>query len=142
MAGARTGSTAGRSGWRWLTRKIGKIERAARQVHGRHRQRIRRRVIRIRWRIKDLTAELHHKLALWLCRNYSAVLLPKFSAKEISRRWGLPAGKRCTICKNAIRKLAQMSPFTFWQFLLHKAREFSTRVIICDEHCTSKTCTI
>ena len=126
----------------WLTCKIGKIERVARQVHDRHRQRIRRLAIRIRQRIKDLTAELHHKLALWLCRNYSVVLLPKFSAKGISRRRGLPAGKRCTICRNAVRKLAQMSSFMFQQFLLHKVSEFSTRVIIRDEHCTSKTCTI
>jgi len=125
----------------WLTRKIGRLERAARQAHGRHRQRIRRLANRIRQRIKDLTAELHHKLALWLCQNYSVVLLPKFSVKGISRRKGLPAGKKRTICRNAVRKLAQLSPFTFRQFLLHKAREHGTRVIICDEHYTSKTCT-
>ena len=111
-------------------------------MHGRHRQRIMRLAIRIKQHIKDLTAELHHKLALWLCRDYSAVLLPKFSVKGISRRRGLPAGKRRTICRNVVRKLAQMSSITFQQFLLHKAREFGTRAIICDGHCTSKTCTI
>ena len=120
------GGTAGRSCWKWLTCKIGKIERVARQVHGRHRQRIKRLAIRIKKCIKDLTAELHHKLALWLCRNDSVVLLLKFSAKEISRRRGLPADKRRTICRNGVRKLIQMSPFTFWQFLLHKARESGT----------------
>ena len=125
----------------WLTRKIGKLEKAARQAHGRHRQRIRRLANRIRQRVKDLTVELHHKLALWLCRNYSVVLLPKFGVKGISRRKGLPVGKRRAICRNAVRKLAQMSPFTFRQFLLHKAREFGTRVIVCDEYYTSKTCT-
>jgi putative transposase len=34
-----------------------------------------------------------------------------------------------------------MSPFAFCQFLIHKAREFGTLVIICDEYYTSKTCT-
>jgi putative transposase len=53
----------------------------------------------------------------------------------------LPAGKKRTICRNAVRKLEQLSPFMFRQFLLHKAREHGTRVIICDEHYTSKTCT-
>jgi len=84
---------------------------------------------------------MHHKLALWLCQNYSVVLLPRFSVKGISRRKGLPAGKKRAICRNAVRKLVQMSPFTFRQFLLHKAREFGTRVFICDEYYTSKTCT-
>jgi len=125
----------------WLTRKIGRLERVARQTHGRHKQRIRKLANRIRQRVKDLTAELHHKLARWLCRNYSVVLLPKFGVKGISRRKGLPAGKKRTICRNAVRKLAQMSPFTFRQFLLHKAREFGTQILICDEYYTSKTCT-
>jgi putative transposase len=125
----------------WLTRKIGRLENAAKQAHKRHRQRIRKLANRIRHRVIDLTTELHHKLALWLCQNYSVVLLPKFNAKGISRRKGLPAGKRRAICRNATRKLAQMSPFTFRQFLLHKAREFGTQVLICDEYFTSKTCT-
>ena len=125
----------------WLTRKIGRLEKAAGEAHGRHRKRIRRLANRIRQRIKNLTAELHHELARWLCKNYSVVLIPKFSAKSISRRKGLPAGKRRIICSNAVRKLAQMSPFTFRQFLIHKAREFGTLVIVCDEYYTSKTCT-
>ena len=63
----------------------------------------------IKQRIKDLTAELNHKLALWLCHNNSVVLLPKFNTREISRSKGLLAGKRRSIGRNSVRKLAQIS---------------------------------
>ena len=71
-------------------------------------------------------------------RSYSC---QSSAPRGISRRKGLPVGMKRTICRNAVRKLAQMAPFSFRQFLIHKAREFGTRVIICDEYYTSKTCT-
>ena len=84
--------------------------------------------------MRNLVDELHHQFARWLCLHYSAILLPKFSPKEVSRRKGLPPGKRRVIDSNSVRKLAQIAPFRFCQFLLHKTREFpGTKVIICDE---------
>ena len=54
------------------------------------------------------------------------------------RRKGLLAGKRCSIGRNSVRKLSQMfSSFAFCRFLLLKAREFNSRVIICDKYCTT-----
>ena len=35
-----------------------------------------------------------------------------------------------------------MSPFRFRQFLIHKAREHDTTVVICDEQYTTKTCSM
>lgn len=96
---------------------------------------------RIRQRVKDLTDEMHRKLAIWLCESFEVVLLPKFSAKGVSRRKGLPAGKKRVLCSNSVRQLSQMAPYRFRMFLLHKAREYGTRVVVCDEHFTSKTCT-
>ena len=41
----------------WLTRKIGRVEHAARRAHGRHRKRIWNLANRLRQRIVNLTAE-------------------------------------------------------------------------------------
>jgi len=143
QGGRKDGSHDGTELLGWLTRKIGRLEKAAREVRGdrKKRRRIRKLANRIRQRIKNLTSELHHKLALWLCKEFEVVLLPKFSVKGISRRKKLPEGKKRMLCRNSVRKLAQMSPFTFRQFLIHKARQFGTQVIICDESYTSITCT-
>jgi putative transposase len=139
--GRKDGSAKGTELMGWMTRKLTRLEHKAKLTHGRSRKRIRNVAARVRKHIQDLTNELHRQLALWLCRNYTVVLLPKYSVKGISRRKGLPPGKRRLIGRNSVRKMAQMSPFRFRQFLQHKAREYGTRVIICDEYYTSKTCT-
>ena len=131
----------------WLVRKISRIEwrakklRCAHKYRNRRRQRMRAVANRIRQRIRDLKKDLHHKMAVWLCKTYDTVLLPRFAAKGMSRRKGLPAGKKRCLARTTVRKMAQLSPFEFRMFLLHKAKEYGTRVIICDEQYTSKTCT-
>ena len=135
QGGRKNGTSRGTELLGWLTRKIGKLDRKAKRRHGRNKKRILAVANRIRQRIKDLTAELHHKLALWLCRNYDVVLLPRFSAKDFSEK------KRRRLSRNNVRKLANMAPFSFRQFLLHKAREYGTEIIICTEQYTSVTCT-
>jgi len=139
--GRKDGSAKGTELMGWMTRKLTRLEHKAKLAHGVPRRRIRAVAARVRGHICDLANELHRQLALWLCRNYAVVLLPKYSVKGISRRKGLPPGKRRLIGRNSVRKMAQMSPFRFRQFLQHKAREYGTRVIICDEYYTSKTCT-
>lgn len=125
----------------WLTRKIGRLDRAAKSAHGRRRSSIRDLANRIRQRVQNLTDEMHHKLAIWLCKSFEVVLLPKFSPSKLSRRKGLQPGRRRVLCSNSVRQLAQMAPYRFRMYLLHKAREYGTRVVLCDEYYTSKTCT-
>jgi transposase len=125
----------------WLARKVNRLESAATRVHGRHRYRVRKLAGRIRKRIADLTNELHRIFARWLCENYSVVLLPRFSPKQLSRKHGLPPGTHRKLAKRSVRMLAFMAPFRFRQYLQHKARESGTRVVICSEAYTSKTCT-
>lgn len=134
--GRKDGQAKGTELLGWLTRKIGRLERAARQAHGRRRRSIRDLANRIRQRVKDLTDEMHHKLAIWLCKSYEVVLLPKFSPRRLSRR-----SKKRSMCSNSVRQMSQMAPFRFRMYLLHKAREYGTRVVVCDEYYTSKTCT-
>ena len=138
--GRKDGSRAGTELLGWLSRKVARLERNSKIAHGQSRRRIRAVADRVRAKIRHLTDELHHKLSLWLCKSYRVVLLPKFSVKQVSRRKKLPQGKRRVMGRNSVRKLYQMSPFRFRQFLVHKAREHGTAVIVCDEQYTTKTC--
>ena len=137
IGGRKTSRAQGTELLGWLSRKIDRLTSKARHEHGRRRRRIRAVANRIRKRVTNLTAEYHHKLALFLCQNYAVVLIPKFSAKEISRR---DAKKQRVVGRRTARMLMQMAPYRFRQFLTHKARETGTRVVVCDEYWTSKTC--
>ena len=64
-----------------LTHKIYRLQRTVRQAHKWARP-IRRMTIKIRQRIKDLTAELYHKPALWLWHNSSVVLHPNSASRR------------------------------------------------------------
>jgi putative transposase len=134
VGGRKNGETKGTELLGWLARKSDRLLAKSKIVHGRHRRRIRAVATRIRERIRHLVEELHHKLALEICRSYEVVLLPKFSAKHIACR------KTRVIGKRSARKMMQMAPYRFRQTLLHKSREYGTIIILCDEYWTSKTC--
>jgi transposase len=143
MGGRKDGRHLGTELLGWLTRKVARLERKSKTArNARSRRRIRAVADRVRRRMTNLTDEMHHKLALWLCRNYQVVLLPRFSVRDVSRRRNLRTGKRRLMGRNSVRKLYQMSPFRFRQFLIHKAREHDTTVVICDEQYTTKTCSM
>ena len=88
-------------------------------------------------RIQNIVDDLHKKMANWLCRSYRVILLPSFRTSQML--WNKD-GKRPLRRKTA-RAMATWAHYRFKQRLLNKAREFPwCRVIICDEHHTSKTC--
>jgi putative transposase len=67
--------------------------------------------------------------------NYHYVLLPQFETQQIVCR------KQRKINNKTARLLSTWSHYKFRQRLIEKAREYPwCKVIICDEHYTSKTC--
>jgi len=84
--------------------------------------------------------EMHHRLAQWLCETYSAIVLPKFSPKQVGRRKDLPVGQRRRIGRKTTRRMMQLGHYKFRQFLLHKAKEYGASVVLCHEGYTTKTC--
>jgi putative transposase len=99
------------------------------------RRRMRRAGLRMQLRIRNLVRELHHKLALYLCRTHDIILLPKFDTQNMVRR-----GKRVIKSKTA-RAMCTWSHYRFRQHLVHKAQAFPGRqVVLVSEAYTSKTC--
>ena len=89
---------------------------------------------RMAQKIKNLVREFHIKTALFLCRNYEVILLPEFETQRMSRKL------HRKIRNKTVRQILTWAHFTFRQRLLQKAELFGTKVILCDEHYTSKTC--
>jgi IS605 OrfB family transposase len=127
----------------WLCRKTDRLlSREAKAHADGAKAEYRKQANVVREKIRHLVDELHRKLAVWLCENYEVVILPHFGAKRIM--WKGPKGVakwHRAIGRKSCRKLAQLSHGRFREFLLHKAREYGTEVIVCNEAWTSKTCT-
>ena len=141
--GRARGAFRGTEPIEWLCRKTDRLQAREKREPGQmQREEIHRLANSIRERIRHLVDEFHHKLAIWLCENYEVVVLPKFGAKRIMQRKNLSRGqRRRAIGRRSCRKLAQLSHGRFREFLLHKAREYGTTVVVCDERDTSRTCT-
>ena len=96
----------------------------------RKKRRMLRAVERMRWRIKDLVDELHHKTATFLCRSFDVIAIPKFETSQM-------VGK---LRSKTARAMLTWAHFRFQQFLKCKAEEYGTLIVQPCEAYTSKTC--
>jgi len=94
------------------------------------RRRIKRAVARMRERIQNLVSELHWKTALWLCRNFSTILLPTFEVRKMV----------CKLRSKTARAMLTWAHFRFKERLKHKAVEWRRQVKDVSEAYTSRTC--
>ena len=92
-------------------------------------------------RIKHMVNELHHKLAMWLCKNHKFILLPKFNTKQMAEKRDTKTQRwKRKITKKTVSQLYSLAHYRFTQFLLHKAREHGSTVLLVNEAHTTKTC--
>jgi len=85
---------------------------------------------RLRWRIKDLVSDLHHKLAYFLVTNFDTIFLPTFETSSMVSK----------LHNKTARMMMTFSHYKFKQFLKNKAEEYSCTVVDVNEAYTSKTC--
>lgn len=85
---------------------------------------------RLHERIKNIVKDLHYKTCNFLTK-YKYVLLPKFDTRSMVPK----------LNKYTRRSLLELSHFQFMLRLIFKAQETGTKVLICNESYTSKTCT-
>ena len=124
-------------GLRTIHRQFGAIDKISGMIkrrEGNHRRlrHLRRARRRIYNKVKYLTDEIHWKAAAFLCGNFNTVLLPKFGAAAMLKKRGLSSRTK--------RDMQAWSHGRFRERMLHKARETRTRVVVCGEAYTSKTC--
>ena len=88
---------------------------------------------RLRWKVRDLISELHHKVALFLVKNFDVIFLPTFEVSEMVNRIGRK------IRSKTARQMLTLGHFRFKGFLKHKAFEYGKQVIDVCEAYTTKT---
>lgn len=99
----------------------------------RRRGRMRKAELRMRIRMRNLMDDLHWKACDFLCRNFETIVLPKFGVLGMVRRdRGLSKAVKWS--------MLSLRHYVFRERLIHKARFWGSRIIICGEAYTSKTC--
>jgi putative transposase len=104
------------------------------QARRRQRKSMKKAVSRIRWKVRDLVDELHHKAALFLVSNFDLIVIPKFETSQMSRK------ELRKIRSKSVRSMLTFAHFRFQEFLKFKALEYGKQVIHVNEAYTSKTC--
>lgn len=91
--------------------------------------------MRIRKRIRNLVDELHKRFVKWLVENYHTVLLPEFETQRMVRKCDRKLSSKTA------RAMLGWSHYRFKLRFKNKTREYPwCKIVICDEHFTSKTC--
>ena len=97
------------------------------------RYRMRKAANRIRWKISDLTDELHWKTIRFLIDNYDLILLPSFETSQMSSRL-----KR-RLSKKSVRNMLSLKHFQFKMRLKNKCQTEGVAFMEVCEAYTSKT---
>lgn len=152
---------------------LGEIDRLKKVLHKgknrngnqlRNRNRIRKRVKNKYDRIKNYVKELHNKVALYLCRNFDKIILPKFEVQEMVKKIKNTKNhfkkikkdegvkemkkqlKKYTRSRHLSRKIKRsmlhLCHYKFKQHLINKANEYGCILDLeADESYTTKACT-
>jgi putative transposase len=110
------------------------LSRAATSASRHQRKRLRRAAERVRYRVRNLVSEIHHKAARFLVDHFDVILLPTFEVQQMTAR------NARKIRSKTVRSMLTWRHFGFKQFLKWKAREAGKVVIDVNEAYTSKTC--
>ena len=109
------------------------ISRRTTCTNKRSRHNMRKAEKRLRWKIQDLIAELHHKTAKFLLDNFDVIIIPSFETSQM-----VPKYKR-KIGKKSVRAMMSFAHYRFQEFLKFKAKSCGKVVINQCEAYTSKT---
>jgi len=113
-----------------------KIKKLPRQ-RGRaaRKNKMRKALLRIYDRIRNLTDDVHKKSCKWLLENHQTILIPTFNSSSMTKKDGRK------IHSKTVRSMLHWSHFRFRQRLMFKNQEYpDSKVIVVTEEYTSVTC--
>lgn len=120
-----------------MWRKLKKLDLTANKLQGKlqkcknkhKKSRLNKAIRRLNLKVRNKVKDMHYKTCNLLTR-YKYVFLPKFKVSDIVKK----------LNKRSRKPLLNLSHFQFKIRLIQKASETGTKVIICNEAYTSKTC--
>jgi IS605 OrfB family transposase len=95
---------------------------------------IRQKCLRLTTKIKNTVKDFHWKAISFLCKHFSIIMIPQFETSNMVKK------ATRNIRRSTARAMLSLSHYQFLQRLKHKAQMLGNKLIICDEHYTSKTC--
>lgn len=104
----------------------------------RTRYNIRKRCFLLRAKIKNKVKDLHWKTASYLCSTFKHIFLPKFEVSNMIRK-DLPYRAR-KIGNKTVRRMLSLSHGMFRERILHMANIWGSKIHLCHEYWTSKSC--
>lgn len=117
----------------YLNTQINAPRSSTARISGVQRQRAKKKLRRIQIRVENIRRDFHHKVANWLTKNYTAVIIGKLPKGIISRDRSLPK-----VVKRAYNNLGH---YKFRCCLKEKCQQRGVVYQEINEAYTSKTCT-
>lgn len=142
-----------------------KINRRGKQMSKQNLKKIQKKINKCYSKIRNITKELHNKIAYFLCTNYDRILIPEFKTqnmvknekvgvgkKKVTEKFvteGKEAGKaelkiynkKKRLNKKVKFTLGMLSHYRFRQHLSNKCAEYGCDLKVITEEHTSITCT-
>ena len=111
----------------WMTALMTKVK-------ARRRQNLKRARTRLLYRVECLKRELHWKTATFLAKSFETIVIPEFSAGQMTGRT-----KRRLVSKTA-RAMLNLGQSRFREVLSLQCEKYGSRMLVVSEEYTSKTC--
>ena len=102
------------------------------KVSAKQRRAMRKAAFRMRWKIRDLISELHHKATKFLTDNFDIIFLPKFETQQMSCK------ARRKLNRKSVRNMLTYSFYKFSEHLKNKCIETGKLLVRVNESYTSK----
>ncbi|QKE50206.1 putative transposase [Faustovirus] len=113
-----------------INERIDKLNAILPKLRGLRKRKLRNRVQQLRTKIVNKVSDLHNKVINYLTTNFTTILLPKFSAKQIATRSG----------RSINRMLHSLGHYKFSDKLEERCKLRNCEVIRCLESYTSQVC--
>ena len=118
---------------RYLDKLIGKKEKIKDK---KIKKTLKKQIKKLNIYIRNLQEEMHKKTSMWLCKNYSNIIIPQFGSKDMVKK------QDRKLKTKTVRAMSILAHSKFLVRLKNKAEEWRTNVVIVDEKYTSKTCSV
>lgn len=131
---------AGEERTKKLHKRLDKLQTvfSARSSAHHRRRHVKLKLWRLNRKLCNIIDALHWESAKFMCSGYETILLPKYQSSDMTRKRNRKDPR--LINSSTTRIMQMLSPYKFKQRLLFKAYEYGSRVVLCDEHHTSRTC--
>ena len=104
------------------------------QVSHKQRYKLKRWIDRLYVKTKNLVDSIHYTTSKWLSHTYDYILLPRMDVRRMVKKEGR------TLNRRSVSNLLAWSHCRFHDMLQYQCTKTKSRVVMCTEEYTSKTC--